>query len=355
MAEAARSAVARRRPTPRAPVAPRTVPRLRFAVLAIEGCMLSNIAGTLDALRVAQKVATIQSPANAPRFDTAVLSARGPGPVLTSCGLEIAGFADSEADYDVVLVPGLMHASGKALDGRVADLTPELELLRRLHLRGVKLAAACSGVFVLARTGLLDGRRATTSWWLSACFRQRFPQVQLEADAILVEDGPLITSGAATAVMQMMLHLIAGVGGEALAQQTARLLMVDPERQSQAPYVNRALIEQPRHSLSERAEKFLQAELHREISVSRLAEHVGTSERSLLRHFKAHFGVSPQAHIQHLRVERAKALLEATHLSVDEIVERCGYSDVSSFRKLFKRATTLTPGNWRERFRLRAR
>ena len=99
--------------------------------------------------------------------------------------------------------------------------------------------------------------------------------------------------------------------------------------------------------------KFLLKRLHEEVSVEGLAAFLGTSERSLLRHFKTHYGVSPLAHIQHLRVERAKALLESTHLSFDEVVERCGYSDVSSFRKLFKRATSLTPGDYRGRFRLR--
>ncbi len=93
--------------------------------------------------------------------------------------------------------------------------------------------------------------------------------------------------------------------------------------------------------------------MHHEVSVTQLAEHCGTSERSLLRHFRAHHGVTPVAHIQHLRVERAKALLETTHLSFDEIVERCGYSDSASFRKLFKRATAITPGDYRERYRLR--
>jgi transcriptional regulator GlxA family with amidase domain len=154
-------------------------------------------------------------------------------------------------------------------------------------------------------------------------------------------------------MQSLILRLIADVGGEALAQQTARMLLVDADRQSQSPYVNQALIERPRHSLSERAEHYLMSELHTDLSVSRLADHVGTSERSLLRHFRTQYGVSPLARIQHLRVERAKALLETSQLSFDEIVERCGYSDVSSFRKLFKRATTLTPADYRERFRLR--
>ena len=150
-----------------------------------------------------------------------------------------------------------------------------------------------------------------------------------------------------------MLRLVARVGGEELAQQTARMLLIDTERQSQAPYVSQALMERPRDSLTEKAERFLRHELHREVSVNELARHCGTSERSLLRHFRSHHGITPLAHIQHLRVERAKALLETTHLSFEEIVERCGYSDSASFRKLFKRATAITPGDYRERYRLR--
>lgn len=329
---------------------------LRLGILAFDGCMLSSIAGPVDALSVAQKLAEIRDPLHAPRFESVVLNARGNTHVTTATGLDLGGVARADgADPHVVLVPGIMHDSTQGLEASVDAMQPEIELLRVLAARGVALAASCSGTFLLARTGLLDGRRATTSWWLAAAFRQRFPAVHLEADAMVVEDGTVATTGAATAVMTLVMRLVARAGGDALAQQTSRMLVIDLERQSQAPYVSLALVQRPRHSLAERAEHFLQRELDRDISVTRLAEHVGTSERSLLRLFRAQYGASPLERIQHLRVERAKALLETTHLSFEEIVDRCGYSDVSSFRKLFKRATTLTPAGYRDRFRLRAR
>jgi transcriptional regulator GlxA family with amidase domain len=283
------------------------------------------------------------------------VSARGATRVLTSTGLELGGLVPPPDDLDVLLVPGVLHSSPHELVKRLGELDAEIELLRTLHARGVRIAASCSGTFLLARSGLLDGRRATTSWWLAAAFRVTFPRVKLESDAMLIEDGELFTTGAATAILGLMLRLIATTAGPELAQQTSRMLVIDAERQSQAPYVSLALMERPRSSLTEKAEQYLQKELQREITVARLAEHCGTSERSLLRHFRSHYGVGPLEHIQHLRVERAKALLETTHLSFEEIVERCGYSDISSFRKLFKRATTLTPTDYRERFRLRPR
>ena len=327
--------------------------RLRLGILVMDGCMLSSIASASDTLRVAQTLSDIRHP-GALRMETVVFGARGQRSIATSVGLDLGGLSEGiPDDLDMVLLPGLLHTSPQDLVARVQAMDAEIGMLRTLHLRGVKLAGSCSGSFLFAESGLLDGHRATCSWWLANAFRQRYPNVQLEADAMVVEDGGVMTAGGACSLQALMLRLITRVGGEELAQQTARMLLIDTERQSQAPYVSQALMERPRDSMTEKAERFLRHELHREVSVSELAQHCGTSERSLLRHFRNHHGITPLAHIQHLRVERAKALLETTHLSFEEIVERCGYSDSGHFRKLFKRATAITPGDYRERYRLR--
>lgn len=327
--------------------------RLRIGILVADGCMLSSIASASDTLRVAQALSDIRHPNSGLRLEAVVFGARGQERVRTSVGLELAGLSAPPDDIDLLLLPGLMHRSPRDLITRVSAMQPEMDLIRAMHLRGVQVAGTCSGSFLLAESGLLDGHRATCSWWLATAFRERYPNVRLEADAMVVEDAGILTAGGAASLQSLMMKLIANAGGEELAQQTARMLLIDTERQSQAPYVSQALMERPRNSLSEKAEHFLQHQLHQEVSVTQLAEHCGTSERSLLRHFRTHHGVTPVAHIQHLRVERAKALLETTHLSFDEIVERCGYSDSASFRKLFKRATAITPGDYRERYRLR--
>jgi transcriptional regulator GlxA family with amidase domain len=328
-------------------------PVFTVGILAIDGCMMSSIASASDTLRVAQTLAEIRHPGSAPILRTVVFGARGQTSVRTSSGLDVGGIVPPPEQMDIVVIPGMLHHSPADLVERTVVLKPEMELLRALHLRGVTLAGTCSGSVLLAETGLLDGHRATCSWWLAADFRTRYPAVRLEPDALVVEDGGVVTTGGACAVQMLMLRLITRAGGEELAQQTARMLLIDAGRQSQAPYVSDALIAKPRHSLSEKAEHFLNAELHRDIGVAELAQACGTSDRSLLRHFRTHHGTTPQAHIQHLRVERAKALLESTHLSFEEIVERCGYSDAASFRRLFKRAAQMTPHDYRERFRLR--
>ena len=329
----------------------------RLGLLALDGCMLSSLAGPADALRVAQVLAEIRDPVGAPRFESVVFSARNAKRVRTESGIEISGIKllPKNPRFDLVLVPGIDHRSRSDIMDRREELAPELSLLRALHLRGTRIAATCSGTFILAMTGLLDGHRATTSWWLANAMRKQFPAIQLEEQALLIEDGGLITTGASTAVFSLVIRFIEETAGAQLAQQVSRMMLLDSERQSQAPYVSQALLEKPRHSLAEKITHFLDKQLHNQISVSKLASHCGTSERSLLRHFRTHYAINPLGHIQHLRVERAKALLEATHLSFDEVVERCGYSDAPSFRKLFKRETSLTPADYRERFRLRAR
>jgi transcriptional regulator GlxA family with amidase domain len=329
----------------------------RLGLLALDGCMLSSLTGPADALHVAQILAKIRAPLDAPRFESIVFSARGAQRVRSESGIEISGIKalTRNSHFDLVLVPGIDHERPRDILDRRAEFEPEIAALRALHARGTRIAATCSGTYLLAMSGLLDGKRATTSWWMASSFRKHFPAVLLEEQALIIEDGNVITTGASTSVYSLVIRVIAEIGGDELAQQVSRMMLLDSERQSQAPYVSQALLEKPRHSLAEKITQFLDKQLHNQISVTRLATYCGTSERSLLRHFRTHFGTSPLGYIQHLRVERAKALLEATQLSFDEVVERCGYSDVPSFRKLFKRETSLTPADYRERFRLRAR
>ncbi|MFH1598682.1 MAG: helix-turn-helix domain-containing protein [Pseudomonadota bacterium] len=327
--------------------------RFTVGLLAMDGAMPSCYTGVMDLLKIARKLAQLRDPATKLRLESVLVGARGQATISLDGGLVIGPVHSPDRALDLLLVPGYMHASVHDALDRVRGYGPEIELLRALSLRGVPLAANCCGSLLLAEAGLLDGHEATTSWWLDSAFRSHYPRVRLDVQRMVVEDGNIATTGASTAVMGYLLQVLARVADPALAQNTARMMLLDPDRTSQAPYISLALAERPRHSLSEKAEGFLQRELHRELSIAELAKHCGTSERSLLRHFRQHYNASPLAHLQHLRVERAKALLETTLLSFDEIVERCGYSDTSSFRKLFKRATSLTPADYRERFRLR--
>lgn len=201
---------------------------LRLGILVFDGVMMSSIAAPSDALRVADKLAQLRFGAAAPAFRTELIHARGSNAVMTSSGMTLSGIVPLERDPDVLLIPGVMHGSAGELLSLTAGMEMEIALIRSMHLRGVRVAGSCTGTFLLAMSGLLDGRPATTSWWLAAAFRQAFPLVELQADELVVESGEVTTAGGASAVLDFVLRQIARVTDAALAQQTAKLLLVDP-------------------------------------------------------------------------------------------------------------------------------
>jgi transcriptional regulator GlxA family with amidase domain len=302
--------------------------------MALEGCMLSSIASASDCLRVAQTLAAIRAPNSGLKMETVLFGARGQERIMTSTGIEIGGLVAPPEDIDLLLLPGIMHNSAHDLGERVQAMGPELELIRRYHLRGIEVAGTCSGSYLLAESGLLDGHRATCSWWLAASFRERYPRVQLEADAMVVEDGGMTTAGGACSVQSLLMKLIARTGGEELALQTSRMLLIDIERQSQAPYVSDALMAKATQ---------LDVEKGRALPQPRTASRDQRDRAGrALRHLRSAACCATSAATWACRRSRTSSTCawnaprrcwRTTHLSFDEIVERCGYNDSASFRK----------------------
>jgi transcriptional regulator GlxA family with amidase domain len=207
---------------------------------------------------------------------------------------------------------------------------------------------------LLARTGLLDSRRATTSWWLERTFRATFPRVQLHADELVTQDRRLWCGGAYTAYLNLGLRLVEELASPAVARACARIMLIDANRAFQTPYT--VLQTHVGHSddLVWRAQTWMQARLKNGFSTRAVAEALQVTERTLIRHFKQTLGEPPGRYLQRLRVEAARWLLEATDLSLEQIIERVGYADVSSFRRLFERETRLSPREYRHRLALSA-
>ncbi len=330
--------------------------RTTIAMLAIDGALASSMTAPLDAFRVANALYARTHPAQANYlpFDLKIVSADNVAQVRTAGGLTLAGVEPAQnCAIDVLIVPALEYHTHSGLVAIVQSQSTALSLIRKLHGENRQLAASCSGTFLLAASGILDGLAATTSWWLAARFRSEFPKVRLDSSQLLVETGQIITAGAVTAMFSVVLKVIEQRMGPALAQNTARILLIDPARQSQAPFVSEALIQHPRSAFSEAIGQHLQSHLHMDVSVETLADKLNISARTLLRKFQLIYQQSPQSYVQQLRVDRAKALLETTKLSFAEVCESCGYQDAASFRKLFKRIAGLTPAEYQSRFRLR--
>ncbi|MCQ4166146.1 GlxA family transcriptional regulator [Tahibacter harae] len=327
---------------------------LRIGILVHESAMPSTVTAPLDTLRTANKLAHVLNPGAPPPLSARLVAARA-GTVRLAQGVSFEAELARPDELDVLLVSAIDYNNVGDLCRRLDNLVAERVLLRRCAEAGLRIATTCNAMLLLAEAGLLDGRRATTSWWLANLVRERYPAVELAVEEMLIDDGDIITAGASTAAYELVLQMVEWAGGKGLAHNVSRLMLVDRERQSQAPYISMALAQRPRQGLSERAEKWLQKRLHETISVRDLADHCRVSERTLLRRFHEDFGATPLEYVQKLRVERAKALLETTHLSFEEIVGRCGYQDVSSFRRLFKQVVSMTPNDYRGRYRLRGR
>jgi transcriptional regulator GlxA family with amidase domain len=210
---------------------------------------------------------------------------------------------------------------------------------------GAALAASCASTFLLAEAGLLDGRRATTTWWLAPAFHRRYPHVELLTDQIVVADWPIATGGAAMAQMDLMLAVVSRFAGPRMAKACANYLLLD-ERRSQAPFMAVAYLAGQDPKMA-KAESWVRAHIARDFGMDELAAAVALAPRTFARRVAATCGITPIQFVQRIRVETARYLLETTRLSVDEIARKVGYAEPSTLRRLIRRDTRHSPGHFR--------
>ncbi len=322
-----------------------------IALLVTRECYLSGITGPIDLFNIANQHWQYHTEdATEPLFQWRLLSLDGEA-VTSSCGIRLAVDRPlDDSDYDAILVPGLHYRNEAGFRVLLSEMQVLIPWLLTQHQNNALLAATCTGTFVLADTGLLNGRHATTTWWLSRLFRHLYPAVLLQDDRMIVEDSGLICAGAVTSYLNLALHLVEKFAGQAIAAQCARLMLIDSKQLSQAPFANLQVGWQHQDDVVSQAQSWMQRNLHRELNLEDIANSISVSSRTLIRRFKEAAGQTPLAFLQSLRVEAAKRLLENTDLSLEMIVEKVGYSDVSSFRRLFSRTTQLTPREYRSRF-----
>ncbi len=237
------------------------------------------------------------------------------------------------------------------LPGDPAMLDTLAGWLRDRHAEGSIACSVCSGAFLLAYAGLLDGRGATTHWCHAADYAARFPAVRFEADSVLVDDGDIITAAAVMAWSDLGLRLVDRLLGPAVTVATARYMLFDPAGREQRHYSGFA----PRLDHGDgpvlRVQHWLQATGARDVSLGSMATRAGLEARTFERRFRKATGLRPIEYCQHLRVGRARTLLEVSSLPVAQIAWEVGYGDEGAFRKVFRRVVGLSPGAYRLRFR----
>ena len=249
---------------------------------------------------------------------------------------------------------GLLHADTILIPGwRDPNEPPPQRLIRTLisaHQKGARLVSICSGIFVLAATGLLNGRRATTHWKYVDKLRSAFPLIQLQPDVLYVDDGDVLTSAGSAAGIDLCLHIIRNDFGTLIANNVARRLVVSPHREGgQAQFIDKPIGDQASPWLAHLLE-WVQVRLHNSITVEQLASQAHMSKRTLSRRFAETTGNSPLVWITSLRVRRAKDLLETSALSVEEVADRCGFGSAPTLRHHFRARVKLTPNSYRARF-----
>lgn len=234
----------------------------------------------------------------------------------------------------------------------VCELEEESKLSKSLvfqaRKQGARIAATCGASYILANLGLLNGKRATISWWLKREVRHRFPLVKWEPSRIIVRDGLLYTTGAAFAGLELISSLIRDLGFAKEERQVRKLMVLPPARESQDPYEVPEL--QETTSFEKQLRRLAQSNLAA-LDVSFLAKTLHLTPRTLARRFSDELQLSPGRWIQEQRLEAARIFLESTNLSVSEICYRVGYQDSASFGRIFLKYTGMTPGEFRRELR----
>ncbi len=307
---------------------------MRIHILVLDGVFDLGLSALTDTLGTAKQLAgLLDQPPTA--IDVTLVGVRRR--VRTAQGLTVPVVpVHAVRNPDFVLVPALGANMPDTLAARLArpDVADAVVALRRWSTAGAVVGAACTGTFLLAESALLDGQRATTSWWLAPMFRQRYPRVSLDDSRMLVSSVGFTTAGAALAHLDLALGIVRS-SSPALAAQTARYLLVEP-RGSQAEFV---IPDHLAHAdpVVERFEGWARQRLAHGFSLAEAAVAVGASERTLARRLQGVLGKSPLSYFQDLRVERAVHLLRTSTESVDQIAARIGYSDGVTLRALLRR------------------
>jgi transcriptional regulator GlxA family with amidase domain len=336
-------------PTVRAGVEP-----IRVSLVAIPDAVVSTLSGVFDVMNAGS---ILQSPAGgapAGRPFRSEIVGEKEGWLDLASGIPIQvqrPIAAIEAT-NIVIVPSVLLQAGGWRIERHAGL---VAWLRKMHERGAVLCSACSGVFLLAETGLLDGQDATVHFVYAREFAAAFPAVSIHPEQALVVSGrreEFVGSGASTSWHDLVLYLIARFAGSTAAQSVARFFALQWHQDGLAPYI----VFEGRHDHGDREVLAAQQWLGRHFAVANPVEEMIKRSKLAASTFKRRFasatGLTPITYVQRLRIEDAKRRLERTVLSVDEISWQVGYEEAAFFRRLFKRTTGLTPGAYRRRFQI---
>jgi transcriptional regulator GlxA family with amidase domain len=310
----------------------------RVVALCLDGLVAFDLTAPAQAFGLAAR------PGGAPLYDFSSCSIDG-GPVRTTTGFSVDPGADLGAlrRADTVVVPAYAAILAPPPE-------PALAALRAAAGRGGRVLSICTGAFALAHAGLLDGRRAATHWAWAAELAARFPAVEVDPDALFVDQGDVLTSAGLSAGIDLCLHVIREDFGAAAGERVARHMVAPPHRDGGQAQYFKPLPEALDGSLEE-TRRWILAQLSEPLDVAAMARHAGVSPRTFARRFRAETGTTPLRWLLAQRVLEARRLLEGSDLPVETVAWRSGFGTAASLREHFRRATATTPSAYRSSFR----
>lgn len=315
---------------------------IEIGLVIYEKAQMATVLGLTDLLMVASKIAakhqdTTDLPLQVSHWEVKETE-RHPNCTFSSN-------PDNVAKLVALIIPPTLEAP---IGPQTA--VPWLNWLRENHAEGVVLSSVCAGAFLLAETGLLSKRKATTHWGYAEQFKKRFADVELDTNRIIIEDGDIVTAGGVMAWTDLGLRMVDRILGSRVMNETARMLLIDPSRREQCYYSTFSPLLTHGDAPILKVQHWLQKTEAQDIDLATLASRAELEERTFLRRFHKATGMTSTQYCQHLRIGNAKDFLQFSSSSVEQIAWRVGYGDVSAFRKIFKRIVGLTPSEYRRRF-----
>ena len=317
-------------------------------ILFLDETFSSTAVGPMEVFRHAGSLWNILAgQRQTPRFQVTTASADGKavncdGPIQIKPAAAIQDIRKT----DLIFIP----TTGLSIDDVVERNAPVVPWLKRWRKRGAEIASVCSGVGLVAETGMLDGRRATTHWGLAERFREKYPRVHWMPELMVTEDHGFYCGGGVHAALDLSLYLVEKFCGHDIAMQSAKAMLIETPRAWQAGFAVVPLKTEHSDNAISSAQDWLHENFHRVFPLDAPARRVGMSLRNFVRRFKQATGDSPLIYLQKLRIAAAKRLLENDHRTMQEVSDAVGYQDVAFFRALFQRHTGVSPSAYREKF-----
>lgn len=319
---------------------------MKVAVLNFEGVVASAVAGPYDMFSKVKVISESLQVKTKMVFDVDIVNSTN---LFSGQPFNMAGnvIMDNKKKYDLILVPA-MHID--CIEETLRRETGMIRWIQKQYEQGADIASLCLGAFLVASTGLLDGKRATTHWMGVPYFKQLFPKVKVEDDKVIIDEGRIYSSGAAFSFTSLIIYLIEKFCGRDMAFAAAKVFMIQVHDSSQHSFSIFNLQRNHEDYDISRVQDYIEKNYDELLTINCLAERFNMSSRTFIRKFTSITGNTPLEYIQRVRVEAAKRLLEKGKLTVEQVCMKTGYADFGFFRNIFKRLTGLTPQEYKKKY-----